>query len=66
MGVLTKIALFVSLFVLIGFPMIFMIISMFTDQWMYFLSSLLPSFSAGFFGLIIVWQQFKKEQEEQA
>lgn len=64
MGVYTKIALFVSLFVLIGFPMIFIIISMFTDQWMYFMSSLIPSFSAGSVGLMMVWQQFKKEREE--
>jgi len=61
---LSKIALFGSLFLLIGFPMIFMIISMFTDEWIYLFSGSLPSAIAGMAGIFIMLQQTKKTEEE--
>lgn len=62
---LSKIALFVSLFLLIGFPMIFMIISMFTDQWIYMFSGSVPSMLAGTFGIFFIIQQARKTEEEE-
>lgn len=59
----TKIALTVSLFVLVGFPILFLLISLLTGQWNFLLSSILPSFFAGFTGLIITVQQIKKERK---
>ncbi|TQR19056.1 hypothetical protein [Psychrobacillus vulpis] len=58
----TKWALFVSLFVLIGFPIIFLFISLFTEQWKYLIYSVPCSFTAGFTGLIVTIQQIKKER----
>ncbi|QHJ71183.1 hypothetical protein [Planococcus halotolerans] len=63
---LSKITLFVSLFLLIGFPMIFMIISMFTDQWIYMFSGSVPSVLAGAFGIFFLIQQYRKTDEEEA
>lgn len=63
---LSKIALFVSLFLLIGFPMIFMIISMFTDQWIFMFSGSVPAMLAGTFGIFFIVQQEKKSGEEEA
>lgn len=62
---LSKIALFVSLFLLIGFPMIFMIISMFTDQWIYLFSGSVPSALAGTLGIFYILQQAKKTDSEE-
>lgn len=58
-----KLGLFVSLFVLVGFPVIFLIISFLTGQWNYVLFSILPSFAAGFTGLMISVQHIKNEQQ---
>ena len=55
-----KLGLFVSLFVLVGFPVIFLMISLFTGQWDYLLFSIFPSFAAGFTGLMISFQNLKK------
>ena len=57
----TKFALVVSLIVLIGFPVLFFFISLFTGNWNYLLWSIPPSFSAGLTGFIITLLQFKKE-----
>ncbi|MFB4169241.1 hypothetical protein [Virgibacillus sp. JSM 102003] len=58
-----KIALFVSLFVLIGFPIIFLFISLFTGQWSYLAWSIPPSLAAGLTGLMISLNQIKKERK---
>ncbi|ALC84431.1 MULTISPECIES: hypothetical protein [Bacillaceae] len=59
----TKFALLVSLFVLIGIPLFFLLISLLTNERNYFLYSIFPSFAAGFTGLIISVQQIKKERK---
>jgi hypothetical protein len=58
----TKLALFVALFVLIGFPVIFTFISVMSDNWKYLLYSLPGSFTAGFIGLVVTLQHIKKER----
>lgn len=60
-----KIALFVSLFLLIGFPLIFMIISMFTDQWIYLFSGSVPSMLAGTAAISFILQQNRKTDSEE-
>jgi len=60
-----KIALFVSLFLLIGFPLIFVIISMFTDQWIYLFTGSVPSMLAGTAGIFFILQQTKKTGSEE-
>lgn len=56
-----KLALFVSLFGLIGIPVLFFFISIFTEQWNYLIWSIPPSLTAGLTGLMITLQQLKKE-----
>lgn len=56
-----KLALFVSLLVLIGFPLAFLIITLITGEWSYFLWSLPPSLLAGITGLMITLYFFKNE-----
>lgn len=58
----TKLALDVSLFALIGFPLIFLCISLMTDNWKFLYFSIFPSFLAGFTGLLASLQQIKKER----
>ncbi|TAA72282.1 hypothetical protein [Planococcus salinarum] len=60
-----KIALFVSLFLLIGFPLIFLIISMFTDQWIYLFSGSVPSMLAGTGAISFILQQNRKTDSEE-
>lgn len=55
-------ALFVSLTVLVGFPIVFLLISLVTAQWNYLAWSIAPSFAAGFTGLMITRNQVKKEK----
>ncbi|EPD54118.1 hypothetical protein HMPREF1210_00103 [Paenisporosarcina sp. HGH0030] len=43
----TKFAVFVSLIILIGFPVLFSFISLFTGNWNYLMWSIPPSFTAG-------------------
>lgn len=47
-----KIALYVSLFVLIGFPIFFLFISIYTGKWGYLAWSIPPSLTAGLIGLV--------------
>ncbi|WP_246939268.1 hypothetical protein [Bacillus pinisoli] len=58
-----KCALVVSLMVLIGFPVFFLVISLCTGQWGYLVWSIPPSFAAGFTGLVITLNQIKKERK---
>ncbi|MFA9458377.1 hypothetical protein ACERJO_16655 [Halalkalibacter sp. AB-rgal2] len=57
----TKIALYVSIIVLVGFPILFIFISLLTGQWGYLTWSIPPSFVAGLTGLMITLNQTKKE-----
>jgi hypothetical protein len=47
----TKLGLFLSLFVLIGFPVVFVVISLLTGQWDTFLMGFPASSAAGFIGV---------------
>jgi hypothetical protein len=58
----TKLALFVALFVLVGFPIIFTLISTMSGNWNYLFYSLPGSFTAGFIGLIVTVSHIKKER----
>jgi hypothetical protein len=60
MKVNNKTALFVSLVVLVGFPILFLFISMITEQWGYLAWSIPPSLAAGLTGLMFTLNQFKK------
>jgi hypothetical protein len=55
-----KIALIVSLVVLVGFPILFLFISLITGQWGYLAWSIPPSLAAGLTGLIMTLNQIKK------
>lgn len=55
-------ALLVSLIVLVGVPILFLFVSLYTGEWRYFMWSLPPSFLAGFTGLIFTLQTIKKEK----
>ena len=59
----TKVALIVSLSALIVIPGLFLIVSFFTDQWKYFLFSILPSLIAGLTGLLLTLRQIKVERK---
>lgn len=48
-----KMALFISLFILIAFPLIFLILSLKTGQWKYSTYSLAPILAAGLTGVLI-------------
>jgi hypothetical protein len=56
-----KAALYVSLFILIGFPIIFIVISLLTDDWRYINYSLGPTLTAGLTGLILILNRLKKK-----
>lgn len=57
-----KLGLSVSLIVLIGLPVIFLLTSLLTGEWSYLAYSIIPSLFAGLTGLMISVQQLKKEQ----
>ncbi|UXH46233.1 hypothetical protein N5C46_09375 [Rossellomorea vietnamensis] len=59
---MNSLALFVSLIVLVGFPILFFFVSLFTGDLRYLIWSLPPSFLAGFTGLILTLQTIKKEK----
>jgi flagellar biosynthesis protein FliR len=59
----TKLGLFLSLFVLIGFPVIFVVISLLTGQWKIFLIGFPASTAAGFMGVLIATREMKKERK---
>ncbi|EDL66468.1 hypothetical protein [Bacillus sp. SG-1] len=61
----STLALFVSLTVLVGFPIVFLLISLGTGQWNYLTWSIAPSFAAGFTGLKITRNQIRKEKKAQ-
>ncbi|WNB91094.1 hypothetical protein [Bacillus sp. NEB1478] len=58
----TRLGLVVSLFVLVGFPILFSIVSIITGEWRYLLFSIPGSFTAGFVSLIFIIHQIKKER----
>ena len=58
----TKLALIVSICVLIVVPLVFLCISLFTGQWKYLLFSI-PSLAAGLTGLVLTIQQIKIERK---
>ncbi|WP_163100366.1 hypothetical protein [Peribacillus alkalitolerans] len=60
----TKLSLYVSLFVLVVFPIIFLVISLITGQWRFLTYSIIPSFFAGLSGLMVSIQQMKKENRK--
>ncbi|MCA0149506.1 MULTISPECIES: hypothetical protein [Rossellomorea] len=59
---MNSLALLVSLIVLVGFPILFLFVSLYTGDWRYLMWSLPPSFLAGFTGLILTLQTIKKEK----
>jgi hypothetical protein len=58
-----KIALFVSLAVLVGFPILFLFVSLITEQWGYLAWSIPPSLAAGLTGLMFTLNQIKKAEK---
>lgn len=59
----TKLALIISICVLVVVPLLFLCISLFTGQWKYFLFSIPPSLAAGLTGLVLTIQQIKIERK---
>lgn len=47
-----KVAMFASLFALIGIPLIFLGLSLYTENWLFFIYSIPPALTAGLTGLI--------------
>lgn len=58
----TSLALAASLIALIGFPALFLVLSLITGQWMFLAWSIGPSLVAGLTGLMLTRNQIKKEQ----
>ncbi|MBS2968409.1 hypothetical protein J9317_06505 [Metabacillus sp. KIGAM252] len=58
----TKAGLLASLIAMIGLPLLFLAVSLAAGEWGYFLFSLLPSFFAGFTGLLFTFQQIRKQK----
>ncbi|GAB4074125.1 hypothetical protein GCM10028778_16280 [Barrientosiimonas marina] len=59
-----RMGLTASLFALVGIPVIFLIISLYTGDWGFFLLSLPAAFVAGLSGLITTIQQIKKDKSD--
>ncbi|MEI2664232.1 hypothetical protein [Rossellomorea sp. LJF3] len=57
-----RLAFLISVIVLVGFPILFLFVSLYTGEWGYLMWSLPPSFLAGFTGLIFTLQTIKKEK----
>ncbi|MGG3914267.1 hypothetical protein [Rossellomorea vietnamensis] len=57
-----RLALLISLIVLVGFPILFLFVFFYTGDWRYLMWCLPPSFLAGFTGLIFTLQTIKKEK----
>ncbi|MGE7947956.1 hypothetical protein [Lysinibacillus sp. NPDC093688] len=57
-----KIALIASLFALIGLPIIFLTVSLYTGVWRFFIISVGPALTVGLTGLILTMQQIKKDK----
>lgn len=56
------VALITSLFALMGFPIIFLTVSLYTGNWLFFVFSMAPALAAGLTGLIITIQKIKKDK----
>jgi hypothetical protein len=57
-----KLGLLISIIVLVGLPVIFLITSLLTGDWNYLMYSFIPSLFAGLTGIMLSVQQLKKEQ----
>ncbi|CAN7514541.1 hypothetical protein [Rossellomorea sp. LjRoot5] len=57
-----RLALLISVIVLVGFPILFLFVSLYTGDWRYLMWSLPPSCLAGFTGLIFTIHTIKKEK----
>jgi hypothetical protein len=58
-----KAGLFASLFVLIGFPIIFIVSSIVAGEWRYLIYSIGPILTAGLTGLLFTLHLMKKKSE---
>ncbi|MCM3757148.1 hypothetical protein M3197_06555 [Sporosarcina aquimarina] len=58
-----KLALIVSLFSLIGLPIFFLILSITTGNWKFFLFSLAPALTAGLSGLLLTLQRIRQTKQ---
>ncbi|WP_285397771.1 hypothetical protein [Lysinibacillus sp. fls2-241-R2A-57] len=57
-----RFALIASLFALIGLPIIFLTVSLYTGEWRFFIVSIAPSLTAGLTGLILTMQKVSKDK----
>ncbi|HLQ95094.1 MAG TPA: hypothetical protein VK108_01815 [Pseudogracilibacillus sp.] len=55
-------AFIVSLFVLVGIPAIFLMVSLYTGNWDFLIYSIPSALTAGLTGLILTKQKFKKDK----
>lgn len=58
-----RLPLIASLFALIGLPIIFLTISLYTGNWRFFIFSVGPAFGAGLTGLILTIQKISKDKQ---
>jgi hypothetical protein len=56
------IALVASLFVLLGIPLIFLIVSLYTGEWRFLVFSIAPALAAGLTGLIITTRRIREDK----
>ena len=61
----TKLGLFLSLVVLIGFPVTFLVVSLLTGDWNWLITSLPASLAAGFMGVWIANREIKEERKNE-
>lgn len=47
-------AFYISLFALIGVPLIFLVLSVSTGNWLFFIYSLIPALASGLTGLLMI------------
>ncbi|MFE3574801.1 hypothetical protein [Lysinibacillus sp. NPDC059133] len=57
-----RFALIASLFTLIGLPIIFLTVSLYTGVWRFFIYSIAPALTAGLTGLIFTMQEIRKDK----
>lgn len=57
-----RFALIASLFALIGLPIIFLTLSLYTGVWRFFIYSIPPALTAGLTGLIFTMQKIRKDK----
>ncbi|PAV29679.1 hypothetical protein CIL05_09910 [Virgibacillus profundi] len=55
-----KLALIISLIVIVGIPLFFLVLSLITGNWNFFYFSLIPAWFAGFTGVIHSIKQLKE------